>query len=113
MDWNHSHLGHTHFWARPMTRRTFLGTAAIAGGAAATAGLWLPELVKADTDELATVFPLPIAGGVKPFGIFIHHFPPVPLLGPGPINEPSQITDFPDPAQLPGRQRFHERSIRG
>jgi hypothetical protein len=27
-------------------------------------------------------------------GIFVHHFPPVPVLGPGPINEPSQITDF-------------------
>jgi hypothetical protein len=48
----------------------------------------------ADTDELATVFPLPIAGGVSPFGIFIHHFPPVPVFAPGPINEPSQITDF-------------------
>ena len=94
MTWSHDHMGHTHFWGRPMTRRAFLGTAALAGGAAATAGMWLPELVKADTDELATVFPLPIAGGVSPFGIFIHHFPPVPVLGPGQINEPSQITDF-------------------
>jgi hypothetical protein len=27
-------------------------------------------------------------------GIFVHHFPPVPVFSPGPINEPSQITDF-------------------
>src|SRR5260370_40040215 len=94
MDWNHSHLGHAHFWARPMTRRTFLGTAAIAGGAAATAGLWLPEPVTADPDDLAAAFPLPNAAGEEPFGIFIHPFPPGPLLGPGPINAPSQITDF-------------------
>jgi hypothetical protein len=94
MTLNHSHMGHVHFWGRPMTRRTFLGTAAVAGSAAVTAGMWLPQLVAADTDELATVFPLPIPGGVSPFGIFIHHFPPVPLKGPGPINEPSQITDF-------------------
>src|SRR5713226_7799879 len=94
MDWTNSHLGHAHFWARPMSRRTFLGTAALAGGAAATAGMWLPQLVAADTDELATVFPRPIVGGVSPFGIFIHHFPPVPPIPPGPINEPSEITDF-------------------
>jgi hypothetical protein len=94
MDLNRSHLGHTHFWARPMTRRTFLGTAAIAGGAAATAGMWLPQLVAADTDELATVFPRPIPGGVSAFGVHIHHYPPLPLLGSGPINEPSAITDF-------------------
>jgi hypothetical protein len=45
-------------------------------------------------EKVATVFPRPIPGGVAPFGIPIHHFPPVPLFGPGPINEPSEITDF-------------------
>ncbi len=94
MTLNYNHMGHAHFLARPMSRRTFLGTAALAGGAAATAGMWLPQLVAADTDELATVFPRPIVGGVSPFGIFIHHFPPFPPIPPGPINEPSQITDF-------------------
>ncbi len=94
MTLNHNHVGHAHFWVHPITRRAFLGTAALAGGAAATAAMWLPDLVKADADELASVFPLPIAGGVSPFGIFIHHFPPVPVFAPGPINEPSQITDF-------------------
>jgi hypothetical protein len=94
MNVNHSHLGHSHFWARPITRRTFLGSAALAGGAAATAAIWLPDVAKADFDGVATVLPRPIPGGVAPFGIPIHHFPPVPVFGPGPINEPSQITDF-------------------
>jgi len=94
MDLNRSHHGHTHFWMRPVTRRSFIGSAALAGGAAATAGAWLPQLARADIDGVATVFPEPIPGGVAPFGIPIHHFPPVPVLGPGPINEPSQITDF-------------------
>jgi hypothetical protein len=94
MNLNRSHLGHAHFWMRPITRRTFLGSAALAGGVAATAGASLPQLARADFDGTATVFPEPIPGGVAPFGIPIHHFPPVPVLGPGPINEPSQITDF-------------------
>jgi len=75
-----------------ITRRTFLGAAAMATGAFAT-GLQVPVALAAH-EEPATVFPLPIPGGVSPFGIFIHHFPPVPVLSPGPINEPSQITDF-------------------
>ncbi|HKA49200.1 MAG TPA: twin-arginine translocation signal domain-containing protein [Candidatus Dormibacteraeota bacterium] len=75
-----------------ISRRTFLGAAAVATGVVA-AGLRAP-LALAAHGSTPTVFPLPIPGGVSPFGIFIHHFPPVPLLGPGPINEPSQITDF-------------------
>ena len=78
-----------------MSRRTFLSSAAMAGGAAVTAGVWLPQVVAgADSEAVATVAPRPIPKGVFPFGIFIHHFPPIPVLGPGPINEPSQITDF-------------------
>ena len=79
-------------WHSAISRRTFLGAAAVATGAVA-AGLQAP-LALAAHGSLPTVFPRPIPGGVSPFGIFIHHFPPVPLLGPGPINEPSQITDF-------------------
>jgi len=79
-------------WHRAISRRTFLGAAAVATGAVA-AGLQAPAALAAH-GSLPTVFPRPIPGGVSPFGIFIHHFPPVPLLGPGPINEPSQITDF-------------------
>ncbi len=91
---NPGHLGHVHFWDVAMTRRKFLGSAALAGGAAVTAGVWMPQLAKADFDTVATVLPRPIPGGVAPFGIFIHHFPPVPPIPPGPINEPSEITDF-------------------
>lgn len=94
MDLNPRHLGHAHFWARPISRRMFLGSAALAGGTAATAGAWMPQLAKADFDGVASVFPQPIGIGVAPFGIPIHHFPPVPVLGPASINEPSQITDF-------------------
>lgn len=94
MNLNHNHLGHAHFWARPITRRAFLGSAALAGGAVATASWWLPQVARADFDGLATVLPRPIPGGVAPFGIAIHHFPPFPVMGPGPINEPSEITDF-------------------
>jgi len=79
-------------WHRAISRRTFLGAAAVATGAVA-AGLQAPAALAAHR-SLPTVFPRPIPGGVSPFGIFIHHFPPVPLLGPGPINEPSQVTDF-------------------
>lgn len=98
MGLNHSHMGHAHLWDAAITRRKFLGSAALAGGAAVTAGVWLPQLVSAGEDHVATVFPRPIPGGVTPPItpplVFIHHFPPVPVLGPGPINEPSQITDF-------------------
>lgn len=89
-----SHRGHVHFWMRPISRRAFLGSAALAGGAALTAQTWMPIVARADSDEAATVLPRPIGIGVAPFGIPIHHFPPDPLFGPGPINEPSQITDF-------------------
>lgn len=94
MNLSPNHQGHAHFWTRPITRRTFLGSAAVAGGAAATAGALLPKLARADFDGVAAVLPRPIGIGVAPFGIPIHHFPPVPVLGPGPINEPSQISDF-------------------
>jgi hypothetical protein len=76
-----------------MTRRSFLGSAALAGGAVA-AGALLPQVAKADFDGVATVFPNPIGIGAMPFGVPIHHFPPVPVVGPTAINEPSQITDF-------------------
>jgi hypothetical protein len=82
-------LRHRHFWGRPLSRREFIGAGIISAGAAATAGLWMPAVALAG-DQVATVPPQPIPGGVSPFGIFIHHFPPAP----GVVNEPSQITDF-------------------
>ena len=88
------HRGHSHNWDVAITRRKFLGSAALAGGAAVTSGIWMPQLASAEDGNVATVLPRPIPGGVTPLGVFIHHFPPVPLIGPGPINEPSEITDF-------------------
>jgi len=88
-----NHGGHDHFWFRTLSRREFLGATAGAAGGLATSSLWMPSLVFAG-DRVATVAPKPIPGGVAPFGIPIHHFPPVPTLGPTAINEPSQITDF-------------------
>src|SRR2546425_4894776 len=43
--------GHVHFWERPMSRRTFVGTSAVAGGAVVTAGMWAPLLVDASSVE--------------------------------------------------------------
>lgn len=94
MNLSRNHLGHAHLWMQPLTRRGFLGSVALAGGAAVTAGAWLPQLAKADAEGVSTIFPNPIGIGAAPFGVPIHHFPPVPLVGPTQINEPSQITDF-------------------
>lgn len=73
MTLNHSHMGHAHFWTRAMTRRKFLGSAALAGGAAATAGMWLPELARAAA--FAEADPAAIPGGtLLPFQPTPFHF---------------------------------------
>ncbi|HEU5327428.1 MAG: hypothetical protein ACTHMJ_05740 [Thermomicrobiales bacterium] len=87
--WEHAE---THLRAYRIARRQLL-RGAVGGAVAFGLGAGLPSLALAD-DHVTTVAPKPIPGGVSPFGIFIHHFPPVPVLGPTPINEPSQITDF-------------------
>jgi len=74
-----------------LTRRRFIRTTTGAAGALATASLWLPARALADDDEVATVAPRPIPGGVTVFGVFIHHFP---IVVPPALREPSQITDF-------------------
>jgi len=99
MNLNPSHLGHAHFWERAMTRRKFLGSAALAGGAAATAGVWLPELARAAA--FAESDPRFIPGGTKlPFAPDPFHFF-FPTDGvPGAVTvtsghgDPSLITDF-------------------
>lgn len=64
------HVGHAHFWERALTRRQFLGTAAAAGGVAATAALWTPLVAQA-----AGGTPKPIPGGTKlPFQPTPFHF---------------------------------------
>lgn len=94
MDFVHR-LDHARWHA--LSRRQFLGAAAATAGALAT-GLHIPSVL-ADTDELATVFPLPIPQGITvPFpdgtSVFIHHFPSPIVNDHLPISEPSQITDF-------------------
>lgn len=89
--------GHTHFGRHSISRRQFLGAAAVSAGALAT-GLRIPP-VFADTDDLAGIAPVPIPGGVTasfPDGtsVFVHHFPSVVKNDGLPISEPSEITDF-------------------
>jgi hypothetical protein len=91
---NDRHLGHAHFWERALSRRQFIGATAAAGGAAVTAGLWLPTLA-----EAANVAPRPIPGGtfLPPFNQSFHFFFPT---GPFPetvenkLGDQSTITDF-------------------
>lgn len=92
-------LAHRHRW-HAISRRQFLGAAAATAGALAT-GLRIPNVL-ADSDGMATVFPLPIPGGITvkfptpapEVDVFIHHFPPIVPNDHLPISEPSQITDF-------------------
>lgn len=77
------YVGHTHFWERALTRRQFIATSALAGGAAMTAPLWSSTLVSAAT----MVDPRPIPQTIFP-GAPFH----VQFLGTN--AEPSSITDF-------------------
>ncbi len=77
------YVGHTHFWERALTRRQFIGTSALVGGAAMTASLWSPVLARAATTVDPKAIPQTIAPGA-PFHVeFL-----------GPTTEPSSITDF-------------------
>lgn len=83
--------GRGHGAAGSVSRRQFFATTA---GAALASGIWTPMRVLADPRG-SDLTPKPIPGGVSPFGVFIHHFPPPPagtsLAG---ISDPSQIFDF-------------------
>jgi hypothetical protein len=57
-------VGHDHFWSRALSRRRFLGTAALAGGAALTSSAW-PSLIAQAADGGT---PVPIPGGIMPLG---------------------------------------------
>ncbi len=64
-------IGHAHFWERALSRRTFMGAAALATGAALTPELSLP--VWADGSQSP---PNPIMGGTQlPPGLFHFYFP--------------------------------------
>ncbi len=92
---NRGHMGHLHIWQHAQSRREFLGATARAVGVMATSGLWMPALALAD--DIATVAPKPIPGGITvPIvpPVFIHHFPISITANPFSTNDPSQITDF-------------------
>ncbi len=73
-----------------MRRREFFSRTGMA-----TVGAGASRLLVASGNPHLNAAPLPIPGGVSPFGVFIHHFP---VAAPGTplanISEPSQITDF-------------------
>ncbi len=77
------YVGHAHFWDRFLTRRQFIGSSAVVGGAVVTAPLWSSVLAEAATK----VDPRPIPQTIAP-GAPFH----VELLGTN--AEPSSITDF-------------------
>src|SRR5215469_3335827 len=72
-----------------VSRRRFLGTAAVTGvGLGVGAGVLTPAMAAADSGG-STVLPRPIPSGfVTPAGVFIHHHLPARGI------EASQITDF-------------------
>jgi hypothetical protein len=78
-----AYVGHSHFWERALTRRQFIGTSALVGGAAMTIPLWSSTLVEAATMVDPKPIPQTIAQGA-PFH--------VQILGTN--AEPSSITDF-------------------
>jgi len=102
MNSNQSHWGHDHFWQRALSRRKFLSTAALAGGAVMTSPLWAARL--AEAAAFAEADPRFIPGGTKlpspPFPATPFHFF-FPTDGvPGAVTvasghgDPSTITDF-------------------
>jgi hypothetical protein len=54
--------GHAHFWERALTRRQFLATTGLAGGAIVTSSIWMPLLAEASGSAGPT--PIPYGPGV-------------------------------------------------
>jgi len=80
--------GHAHFWERAMSRRQFLVSTGLAGGAVVTSSAWMPLIA----DAKATVAPKPIPYGTTitgPSGPVLFHFQ-----GVGPNLDESLIFDF-------------------
>src|SRR5438552_16422086 len=63
--------GHAHFWERALSRRQFLATTGLAGGAVATSSTWLPLVAEARTS--AAPVPIPYATTI---GNLFHFLPP-------------------------------------
>jgi len=82
-----------------VSRRAFLGRAAGAGTVLGTGLLGSRLLAAGDDGERPRQAGRPKAipvgfGPFAPFGVFIHHLPPLPDAPLADINEPSNITDF-------------------
>src|SRR5215831_12023766 len=82
-----------------VSRRAFLGRAAGAGTVLGAGLLGSGRLAAGDDGERPHPGGRPKAipvgfGPFAPFGVFIHHLPPLPAAPLTSINEPSNITDF-------------------
>lgn len=67
------HEGHAHFWDRALTRRQFLATTGVAGGAVVTSSIWMPLVAEA----AGSAAPTPIPYGTT-IGKLFHFLPPAP-----------------------------------
>ena len=93
------HFRHFHAADPASGRRRFLRSVA---GLGLSSGLLVPGLVQAALNpggggggDDSNALPKPIPGGVKPFGILVHHYPlPPPGTPLANLTEPSEITDF-------------------
>lgn len=69
----HRQEGHAHFWERALTRRQFLATTGLAGGAVVTSSIWMPLLAEASS----SVMPTPIPYGTTVGGKLFHFLFPM------------------------------------
>jgi hypothetical protein len=69
---DHSHA-HAHFWERALSRRNFLAAAGVAGGAAVTSSIWMPQVAGASGSAAPT--PIPYGTTITgPNGPVLFHF---------------------------------------
>ena len=65
---------HAHFWERALSRRNFLAAAGLAGGAAVTSSIWMPQLAQGK-DSVVAPTPIPYGTTIAgPNGEVLFHF---------------------------------------
>jgi hypothetical protein len=75
----HHPEGHSHFWDRALSRRQFLATTGLAGGAVVTSSIWMPLLAEASSSAAPTPIPYGTTVEIKPLGLgpkLFHFLPP-------------------------------------
>ncbi|HZQ68671.1 MAG TPA: twin-arginine translocation signal domain-containing protein [Terriglobales bacterium] len=87
-------VGHSHFWARALSRRNFIASSAAAAGLAIAPSLTFPTLAEAEGNSpglFCSPSPTPITGGTELLGpgTELFHF-----FLPGPGSEPSTVGNF-------------------